>query len=73
MSVAIEGAVVDFETATRIESRYFAGLATGNVAKNMISVFWKQLNALNAGGSRPKIDTKVFIQKSGCNRCWNDG
>jgi 3-hydroxyacyl-CoA dehydrogenase/enoyl-CoA hydratase/3-hydroxybutyryl-CoA epimerase len=63
MAVAIEGAVVDFETATRIESRYFAKLATGNVAKNMINVFWKQLNGLNAGGSRPKIEQKFRSKK----------
>lgn len=65
MAVAIEGAVVDFETATRIESRYFAGLATGKVAKNMITTFWTQLNALNAGGSRPKIDKKYTFKKVG--------
>jgi 3-hydroxyacyl-CoA dehydrogenase/enoyl-CoA hydratase/3-hydroxybutyryl-CoA epimerase len=65
MAVAIEGAVVDFETATRIESRYFAKLATGNVAKNMINVFWKQLNGLNAGGSRPKIEQKFSFKKVG--------
>lgn len=53
MAAAVEGAMVDFETATRIESRYFAHLATGKVSKNMINVFWKQLNALNAGKSRP--------------------
>lgn len=65
MGAAIEGAMVDFETATRIESRYFAGLATGKVAKNMINVFWKQLNALNAGGSRPKIEQKFSFKKVG--------
>jgi 3-hydroxyacyl-CoA dehydrogenase/enoyl-CoA hydratase/3-hydroxybutyryl-CoA epimerase len=53
MAAAVEGAMVDIDTATRIESRYFAHLATGKVAKNMINVFWKQLNALNAGKSRP--------------------
>jgi 3-hydroxyacyl-CoA dehydrogenase/enoyl-CoA hydratase/3-hydroxybutyryl-CoA epimerase len=65
MSVAVEGAMVDFETASRIESRYFAGLATGKVAKNMIKVFWKQLNAINAGNSRPKIDVKGDFKKVG--------
>jgi 3-hydroxyacyl-CoA dehydrogenase/enoyl-CoA hydratase/3-hydroxybutyryl-CoA epimerase len=65
MSVAVEGAMVDFETASRIESRYFAGLATGKVAKNMINVFWKQLNAINAGNSRPKIEVKGDFKKVG--------
>jgi 3-hydroxyacyl-CoA dehydrogenase/enoyl-CoA hydratase/3-hydroxybutyryl-CoA epimerase len=54
LCVAVEGALVDFDTASRIESRYFAKLASGKVAKNMIRVFWTQLNAINSGNSRPK-------------------
>lgn len=65
MCVAVEGALVDFDTATRIESRYFAKLATGKVSKNMIKVFWTQLNALNAGNSRPKVDVKGEFKKVG--------
>ena len=65
MCVAVEGALVDFDTATRIESRYFAHLASGKVAKNMIKVFWTQLNALNAGGSRPKVEVKGEFKKVG--------
>lgn len=65
MAAAVEGAVVDIDTATRIESRYFAHLATGQVAKNMINVFWKQLNALNAGKSRPAIKEKYSFKKVG--------
>jgi len=53
MAAAVEGAVVDFETATRIESRYFAHIATGQTAKNMINAFWFQLNEINGGASRP--------------------
>ncbi len=49
----VEGAAVDFDTALRIESRYFSTIATGKVAKNMMSAFWFQLNAIKAGGSRP--------------------
>ena len=48
-----EGAQVDFDTASRIESRYFAELVCGKVAKNMINTFWFQLNEIKAGGSRP--------------------
>ncbi|MCA9970949.1 MAG: enoyl-CoA hydratase/isomerase family protein [Anaerolineales bacterium] len=53
LSAMAEGARVDFDTASRIESRYFAQLATGQVAKNMITAFWFQLNAIGAGKSRP--------------------
>lgn len=49
----VEGAAVDFDTALRIESRYFAHIATGQVAKNMMSAFWFQLNSIKNGGSRP--------------------
>jgi len=63
MSAAVEGALVDFDTAARIESRYFTTLATGKVARNMIKVFWQQLNAINAGNSRPKTDTKGEFKK----------
>jgi len=53
ISSMVEGAEVDFDTATRIESRYFAQVVTGQVAKNMMSAFWFQLNEINGGGSRP--------------------
>jgi 3-hydroxyacyl-CoA dehydrogenase/enoyl-CoA hydratase/3-hydroxybutyryl-CoA epimerase len=62
MTIAAEGALLDFDIALRIESRHFARIATGNVAKNMINAFWYQLNEIKGGGSRPKdikpIDTK---------------
>ncbi|GAA5525221.1 fatty acid oxidation complex subunit alpha [Microbulbifer aestuariivivens] len=54
LSVAVEGAQVDFDTATRIESRYFVELACGQVAKNMIGTFWFGLNAIKAGDSLPE-------------------
>jgi len=62
LSAAVEGALVTFDTASRIESRYFARVATGQVAKNMIQTFWFQLNEINRGRSRPSgvppTDTK---------------
>jgi 3-hydroxyacyl-CoA dehydrogenase/enoyl-CoA hydratase/3-hydroxybutyryl-CoA epimerase len=53
MSAAVEGAQVDFETATRIESRYLAGLITGATSKNMIQAFFLDLQAINGGSLRP--------------------
>ncbi|MFI5692375.1 3-hydroxyacyl-CoA dehydrogenase NAD-binding domain-containing protein [Kribbella sp. NPDC051586] len=53
MSAAVEGSQVDFETASRIESRYFVSVATGQIAKNMIQAFFFDLQSINAGGSRP--------------------
>jgi 3-hydroxyacyl-CoA dehydrogenase/enoyl-CoA hydratase/3-hydroxybutyryl-CoA epimerase len=54
MAAAVEGAQVDFATACRIESRYFAQLGSGQISRNMISAFWTQLNQIKKGQSRPK-------------------
>ncbi len=63
MCAAVEGATVDIDTALTIEGRYFINLAKGQVAKNMIQAFWFDLNAINAGGSRPAGYTKRPAQK----------
>jgi len=65
MATAVESTLVDFDTACRIESRYFADLAVSKVAKNLISTFFFQLNELNAGGSRPKGVAKSAVKKVG--------
>ena len=65
LSTMVEGAQVDFATASRIESRYFAQLATGQVAKNMINAFWFQLNQISAGASRPQTVPPQVTQKVG--------
>ena len=65
INTAVEGSIVDFETACRIESRYFTSLAVGQVSKNMITAFWYNLNAINAGGSRPKGFEKYTTKKVG--------
>jgi 3-hydroxyacyl-CoA dehydrogenase/enoyl-CoA hydratase/3-hydroxybutyryl-CoA epimerase len=54
MCAAVEGAQVDFETASRIESRYLVQLATGANAQNMIQAFFFDLQAINAGSLRPE-------------------
>ncbi|MCZ2393483.1 MAG: enoyl-CoA hydratase/isomerase family protein [Chitinophagales bacterium] len=61
----VEGAVVDFDTASRIESRYFTKLATGKVANNMLTTFWFQLNSINAGASRPQNIPPQITKKLG--------
>lgn len=65
LAAAVEGAQVDFDTASRIESRYFTELACGHVAKNMIQAFFFDLQAINAGGSRPEGIGKTPITKIG--------
>jgi 3-hydroxyacyl-CoA dehydrogenase/enoyl-CoA hydratase/3-hydroxybutyryl-CoA epimerase len=53
LAAAVEGAQVDFETASRIESRYFTSLVTGQQSKNMIQAFFFDLGSINAGTLRP--------------------
>jgi 3-hydroxyacyl-CoA dehydrogenase / enoyl-CoA hydratase / 3-hydroxybutyryl-CoA epimerase len=50
----VEGAMVDYDTALRIESRYLAKLMTSPVARNMINTFFFNMNAIKSGQSRPK-------------------
>jgi 3-hydroxyacyl-CoA dehydrogenase/enoyl-CoA hydratase/3-hydroxybutyryl-CoA epimerase len=58
-------AKVDFETAEKIESRYFQQLMMSQVAKNMIRTFFFQLNALENGASRPEGVEKTEVKKLG--------
>ncbi|HEX6873454.1 MAG TPA: 3-hydroxyacyl-CoA dehydrogenase NAD-binding domain-containing protein [Micromonosporaceae bacterium] len=53
MCAAVEGASVDFDTALRIESRWFATLVGSPVQRNMTKAFFFDLTHLNRGGSRP--------------------
>jgi 3-hydroxyacyl-CoA dehydrogenase / enoyl-CoA hydratase / 3-hydroxybutyryl-CoA epimerase len=54
LSCAVEGTMTDFDSAMRNESRYLARLMTGQVARNMITAFFFNLNAIKSGASRPK-------------------
>lgn len=54
MSAAVEGAQVDFATASRIESRYLTKLIVGQNSKNMIQAFFFDLQAINSGKLRPE-------------------
>jgi 3-hydroxyacyl-CoA dehydrogenase/enoyl-CoA hydratase/3-hydroxybutyryl-CoA epimerase len=65
LACAVEGALLDFDTALRIESSYLTELATGQVAKNMITAFWFQLNEIKAGGSRPTGLPRVETRRVG--------
>ncbi|MFA0809847.1 3-hydroxyacyl-CoA dehydrogenase NAD-binding domain-containing protein [Microbulbifer epialgicus] len=62
LATVVEGAQVDFETATRIESRHFVELTCGQVAKNMIGTFWFALNDLKAGASLPQAARNLETQ-----------
>ena len=63
LSAAVEGAQVDFDTASRIESRYLTTLVTGQQSKNMIQAFFFDLQALSAGSLRPEGHEPFRAQK----------
>ncbi len=54
LEILAECSKVDFHTAYRLDSRYYAYLATSAVCKNMISTFWFDKQAIRKGLSRPK-------------------
>ncbi|MHA7598469.1 3-hydroxyacyl-CoA dehydrogenase NAD-binding domain-containing protein [Alicycliphilus sp. T452] len=59
---SVEGMQVDFDTACRIETRYFVGLVTGAVSKNIIGTFWFRANEIKGGAQRPEGFAKRSIQ-----------
>ncbi len=65
LAAAVEGAMVDIDTATQIETRYFVSLVTGQVAQNMIKAFFFDLQHINGGGSRPEGYDKYTAKKVG--------
>ncbi|MFC7408382.1 3-hydroxyacyl-CoA dehydrogenase NAD-binding domain-containing protein [Hydrogenophaga atypica] len=65
LAAMAEGAMVDYDTALRIESRYLAKLMTTPVARNMINTFFFNMNAIKSGQSRPKDVPRYKPQKVG--------
>lgn len=70
MAAAVEGAQVDFDTASEIEGRYFVDLLTGQISKNMIQAFFFDLQQVNGDRNRPEgIEpfkaTKVVVLGAG--------
>jgi 3-hydroxyacyl-CoA dehydrogenase / enoyl-CoA hydratase / 3-hydroxybutyryl-CoA epimerase len=53
LACMVEGSIVDYETALRIESRYLVKLLVGSNAKAMINTFFFNLNSIKSGQSRP--------------------
>lgn len=54
LETMVEGAMVDYDTATRIESRKLAKTMVGQTTKNMVSAFFFDMNAIRAGKPRPR-------------------
>ena len=65
LACMVEGAMVDYDTALRIESRALAKIMTGQVARNMISAFFFDMNAVKSGRSRPGTAPRTRLSKVG--------
>ena len=65
LSAAVEGAQVDADTASRIESRHFVELATGRESTAMIQAFHFDLQEINSGGLRPAGVDRSEISRVG--------
>ncbi|HEY3737527.1 MAG TPA: 3-hydroxyacyl-CoA dehydrogenase NAD-binding domain-containing protein [Jatrophihabitans sp.] len=65
LAAAVEGAAVDIDTAELIETRYFIGLATGQIAKNRINLTFFDAQRIKAGGSRPTGQSRFRSSRLG--------
>ena len=73
LSAAVEGASTDFETASRVESRYLTSLIVGQNFKNMTQAFFFDLQAINAGKFRPEGYDRFTATKVGVLGAGHDG
>ena len=60
-----EASKLDFATAYRLDSRYYARVATEPVTKNMISTYWFDKQAIRGGVGRPKGFGKFRARRVG--------
>ena len=65
LSCLYEGSIVPFDTAIRIESKYFTKLLSGPTAKNMIRTLFINKQAAEKGEQRPKDVAPADIRKVG--------
>ena len=65
LAAAVESLQISVDAALRVESRYFAQVATSQIARNMISTLFFQLNALKAGENRPEAAAPVKVRRIG--------
>lgn len=64
-AAVVDVARVDFDTAAKIEARYFLSLLLDQTARNMMTAFFVQMNALTKGASRPQGIAKAAVKKLG--------
>jgi 3-hydroxyacyl-CoA dehydrogenase / enoyl-CoA hydratase / 3-hydroxybutyryl-CoA epimerase len=65
LSCLYEGSILPFDTALRVESKYFTKLLSGSQAKNMIRTLFINKQAAEKGAGRPAGVPAVEIKKVG--------
>jgi 3-hydroxyacyl-CoA dehydrogenase/enoyl-CoA hydratase/3-hydroxybutyryl-CoA epimerase len=65
LAAVVDVARVDFDTAAKIEARYFLSLLLDQTARNMMIAFFVQMNALGKGASRPAGYDQSTVEKLG--------
>ena len=65
LSCLYEGSIVPFDTAIRIETKYFMKLLSGPVAKNMIRTLFINKQAAEKGEQRPQDAPPTELKKVG--------
>ncbi len=65
LNVLAEGSKMDFDTACRIESRYYTALLRSRETKNQIKALWFDHNFIAEGKNRPKGFGKFRPKKIG--------
>ena len=65
LNIIVEGSLVDFETAIRIESKFYTQLLMRKSTKNIIIANWFQFKKIKSGASRPSSVPKTSTQKIG--------
>lgn len=65
LNVMADGSKVDFDTACKIEGRYYTDLVLSKECKNMIKAFWFERNEIWNGKNRPKGFGKFRPKKLG--------
>ncbi len=73
MAAAVEGAQVDIDTATKIETRYLFDVASGQVSTNMIKAFFLRSAGDQQGRQSPRRVPAMDLQEGSGARRRHDG
>jgi 3-hydroxyacyl-CoA dehydrogenase/enoyl-CoA hydratase/3-hydroxybutyryl-CoA epimerase len=65
MSAVYEGLLVDFDTALKIEARYFVRILNDPTSRNMIRTLFHSMQELGKGARRPKSEPQADVKRLG--------